>query len=216
MDTRPSYPVSCGLYRSARAARLRPVPVAQPPTLRTATSADVKFLSHLQRKFSGALGFLPTIAQEWYARHSCVTLALENDTPAGYILGRPTLKWNPLIRPIYQACVAMDARRRHHGLALLADLESKARAAGQLAVQANCAADLEATEFWRAAGFIPVAHLTPANVRSRDVICWRKALTSQIPAWFIDLPQRAGSRASKPVSIRSTRHQFPKGAPLTP
>lgn len=216
MDSRTSHPVSVGVYRSERARRQNPLPVPQSPALRPATVADVKFLAHLQRKFSGALGFLPTIAQEWYACHSCVTLAIENNTPAGYILGRPALKWNPLIRPIYQACVAMDAQRRHHGLALLADLESKARAAGQLAIQANCAADLEATEFWRAAGFIPVAHLTPANVRSRDVICWRKALTSRIPAWFIDLPQRAGSRASKPVSVRSTRHQFPKGAPLTP
>ncbi len=106
---------------------------------------------------------------------------------------------------------AMDAQRRHHGLQLLADLEAKARTAGQLAIQANCAADLEATEFWKAAGFTAIAHLTPDNVRGRDVICWRKALTTKIPAWFIDLPARAGHRAAKPVSVRLHRHQFPKG-----
>jgi hypothetical protein len=58
-----------------------------------------------------------------------------------------------------------------------------------------------------AAGFKPIAHLTPTNVRGRDVICWRKPLTKRIPPWFISLPDRAGHRAARPVSIRSARHQ---------
>lgn len=207
MDNRTSYPVSVGVFLSKRTLAKQALQAAQPTPIRPATLADLRFVTHVQKRFTDQLGFLPTPALEWYLANNGVTIANENDTAAGYLLGRPRLRWQPLMRPIYQAAVLMDAQRRHHGLQLLAVVEAAAIAAGQIALQANCAAGLDANEFWAAAGFKPIAHLTPANVRGRDVICWRKPLTRSIPPWFVQLPDRAGHHAAKPVSIRSARHQ---------
>lgn len=168
---------------------------------------DLPFLIDLQKKNSAALGYLPAMALKWYADHRMVLLAKENEEPAGYILGRPSLRFNRAICPIYQAAVAFDAQRRHHGLALLERLEAIARGRGQLALQANCASDLEANEFWAAAGFRPIVCMTPDNARGRDLICWRKPLTKLIPSWFIEPPARAGGRNLKPQFKRLERHK---------
>lgn len=174
----------------------------KPAPIRIATAADRAFVDHLQRKFARCVGFLPRPAIEWYLDQQYVTLAQENDEPAGYLLGRKLLHWQPLLRPITQACVAMDAQRRHHGLALLATVEAEARAAGQIGIQACCATGLEANDFWRAAGFKPIVHMTPSNVRGREIICWRKPLVSRVPLWFALPPRRAGYRARIPNSTR--------------
>ena len=86
-------------------------------------------------------------------------IAEENDDAAGYILSRPKLRWQPAMRSITQAAVAMDAQRRHHGLALLARIEQESRSAGLLAIQACCAVGLDSNDFWRAAGFLPIVHM---------------------------------------------------------
>jgi hypothetical protein len=114
------------------------------------------------------------------------------------------LSWQPLLASVVQAAVCMDAQRRHHGLALLLRFEQEARARGQVALQANCAIGVEANEFWQAAGFKPIAHLTPATKSGRHIICWRKPLTRHLPSWFTDLPAKAGHRARKGVSSRET------------
>lgn len=131
-----------------------------------------------------------------------VRLAMENDDPAGYILSRPHLRWQPLMRSITQACVAMDAQRRHHGLALLRTIEAEARADGLLAIQACCAVGLDSNDFWKAAGFMPIAHMTPDTKSRREIICWRKPLTSTPPIWFAMLPERSGHRAATARSQR--------------
>jgi hypothetical protein len=132
-----------------------------------------------------------------------VDLCNENDESAGYLLCRPVLAWQPLMGSIVQAAVCMDAQRRHHGLALLLQIEERARARGQLALQANCAVGVEANEFWQAAGFKPIAHLTPATVSQREIICWRKPLQRALPLWFTVLPKAAGGRGLK---VNSTRN----------
>jgi N-acetylglutamate synthase-like GNAT family acetyltransferase len=175
--------------------------------IRPATVADTRYLRHLQRKFSDALGFLPTAAIDWYAESGNVAIAEENGEPAGYLLGRPALNWQPLLRPIYQAAVAMDAQRRHHGLALLRTVEAAAEAAGQTGLQANCAAGLEANEFWHAAGFIPICYLTPLNCRTRPLICWRKPLTNKIPLWFSRPPVRHGHHAGGTTTQRNPQRE---------
>jgi len=171
--------------------------------LSRATVADLKFIDSLQKKFGRSLGFLPTAALEKNLEDGNVDLCLENGDPAGYLLCRPRLSWQPLLGSIVQAAVCMDAQRRHHGLALLLKVEERGRAAGQLALQANCAVGVEANEFWAAAGFKPIAHLTPATVSQREIICWRKPLQRALPRWFLDLPKAAGGRGLK---VNSTRN----------
>ncbi|HUD74985.1 MAG TPA: GNAT family N-acetyltransferase [Terracidiphilus sp.] len=177
-------------------------PVAGTGNLRIATAHDIRFIDSLQKKFARAVGFLPKIAIEHYTEQGSIRLALENDDPAGYILSKPHLIWQPAMRSITQAAVAMDAQRRHHGLALLKQIEAESRAAGLIAIQACCAVGLESNEFWHAAGFRPIVHMTPSNARGREVICWRLPLTKKLPLWFIEPPARAGWRAAKPQSVR--------------
>jgi hypothetical protein len=165
--------------------------------------SHLKFIDSLQKKFGRSLGFLPFEALSVNVEAGNVDLAMENDEPAGYLLCRPRLAWQPLLGSIVQAAVCMDAQRRHHGLALLLQVEERARASGQVALQANCAIGVEANEFWAAAGFKPIAHLTPQTVSGREIICWRKPLQRKLPAWFTDLPKRAGGRG---LSVQSARN----------
>lgn len=158
----------------------------------TATAADVDFVVALQKKFTHELGFLPKGAIQWYAENARIRLAQENDDNAGYLLGRARFKWQPLMRPITQAAIAMDARRRHLGLSLVAAVVEEARLAGQVAVQAMCAADLESVEFWRAAGFSEIGRYSPTNTRARQMICFRNSLTAAPPPWFGIMPPVAG------------------------
>lgn len=171
--------------------------------VRTATASDLRFVDHLQKKFANCVGFLPKIAIENLIDQGHMRIALENEDAAGYILSRSRLKWQPRMRSITQACVAMDAQRRHHGLALLRQVENEARATGLLAIQACCAVGLESNSFWHAAGFIPIVHMTPQNVRGREIICWRKPLASVMPLWFAMPPKYAGYTGAKPNSTRN-------------
>lgn len=180
-----------------------PEPAKTVGQLSRATLKDLRFIDSLQKKFGRCLGFLPTRALEVNLEAGNVDLCMENGEPAGYLLCRPRLSWQPLLGSIVQAAVAMDAQRRHHGLALLLQVEERARTAGQVALQANCAIGVEANEFWAAAGFKPIAHLTPATKSGREIICWRKALTRKLPAWFTMLPAKAGGRS---LVVQSTRN----------
>lgn len=167
------------------------------PPIRVARDRDLKFLSNLQKLYSNHLGYLPTAALQWYVTENRIGIVLQNGDPAGYVLGRTHYRYQPLMRPITQAAVAMDAQRRHLGLALIARTCAHATAAGQVAVQACCAADLDANEFWYAAGFAAIGTLAPSNARGRTIVVWRKRLTTEIPAWFFDAPPVAGHRAKR-------------------
>lgn len=161
-------------------------------TIKTASSADLQFVVALQKKWTNNLGFLPRQALEWYLENRRVTLAVENDDDAGYLLGRDHFRWQPLLRPITQAAVCMDAQRRSLGLTLVAEVVEQARAAGQIGVQAMCASDIDAVHFWEAAGFIKIGTLKAANRRGREMHCYRKLLTKRVPIWFAHLPPLAG------------------------
>jgi N-acetylglutamate synthase-like GNAT family acetyltransferase len=168
------------------------------PAITIAKARDLKFIVHLQQKFSNQLGFLPVQALIEYVDNGWVGVAHENGEPCGYVLGRPAYKYQPLLRPITQTAVAMDAQRRKHGLALLDRLHLRAIAAGQQAMQATCRADLEANDFWSAAGFEPICELTPDNARQQPLIVWRKLLARCKPDWFHTPPPRTGARNHKP------------------
>lgn len=201
-----------------------PGPETPPRALAKATLADLRFVDNLQKRFGRSLGFLPRAAIEGHIELGNVTLARENDDHAGYLLVRPVLSWRPELASIVQAAVCMDAQRRQHGLALLLQVESEARSRGQVGLQANCAIGVEANEFWRAAGFKPIAHLTPNTKSGRHVICWRKPLVRSLPTWFAELPRRAGHRAAHVTSTRephrskraqATAERFLAARPLT-
>jgi N-acetylglutamate synthase-like GNAT family acetyltransferase len=169
--------------------------------IRTATSQDLAFIDDLQKKHAKAVAFRPRIALENYTNAGAITLALENDEPAGYLLANPQLRYQPEICPIFQAAVAMDAQRRHHGIALLATVAQAAKAAGKLVIQANCREELEANEFWNAAGFEPIAKIFHFAHRQRWLICWRLQLTTKRPTWFETPPAFAGSRNARTREI---------------
>lgn len=165
--------------------------------IRQATEADRLFVDSLQKKFSKQLGFIPDAALDWYLSAGRILLTLENEEPAGYVLGREYLRWNFSIRPITQAAVCFDAQRRHIGLALVNRTEADARRVGQVALQACCAEGLDANEFWKAAGFVEICRLKPDNARKRQIIVWRKLLIAWEPTWFRAPPPVHGTRARK-------------------
>ncbi|MBV8069890.1 MAG: hypothetical protein JO270_08305 [Acidobacteriaceae bacterium] len=186
-------------------AREAPPPLfaPEPNQITVATEHDLCFVDSLQKRFANALGFLPHEALERLTEMGVVYLAKENNDPAGFVVSRRHLGWQPLMRSITQTAVCMDAQRRHHGLAIVDRIEREARADGILALQACCAVGLDSNEFWKAAGFIPICHMTPENVRAREIICWRKPLTTTVPIWFAHPPKYAGLHGAKPKSIRN-------------
>lgn len=204
-------------------ARTRPIaqPTADPTAgvqpeqgqVRLATVADLTFVEHVRKKHGKALGFLPLEAIEKSLEGGHIRICCENDDSAGYILSRPQLAWQPALRSITHAAVLMDAQRRHHGLAILATIETEARAAGKLALQACCAVGLESNEFWRAAGFIAICMLTPDTKSGREIICWRKPLSTTVPPWFAFPPLKSGHRARPTIVTRDIHRQAAQTGP---
>ena len=115
-----------------------------------ATPADLAYVVALQKRNHEALGFIPRAALAEKVDLGRIWLATENGEPAGYLhhgsLARPEVR-------IFQAAVQYDARRRHVGLSLVADLLARARSAGAGGVSLRCLDFLDANDFWTAAGF---------------------------------------------------------------
>jgi hypothetical protein len=174
-----------------------PLPTPAPDKLIVAKLTHKALIMDLMRKFSNQLGFLPGPAVDWYLANGHVGIAQENGDPAGYILGRPAFRYNKLMRPITQAAVYMDAQRMHHGIALVDATCRRALAAGQHAVQASCAIDIEAINFWFAAGFVPIHIHTPDTARGREIVVFRRCLTPIMPEWFYTPPPQSGHKARK-------------------
>ena len=133
--------------------------------------SDIKFLDHLQKKYSNQVGFLPTSALEWNIANGKVSIALENDEPAAYLLGKGTYLRDPHFGIIYQAAVSYDARRRLMGTALVQHfidhMEPNVRLIGLW-----CAQDIEANEFWNACGFEAIAARHGSRRKGRVHIFW--------------------------------------------
>lgn len=165
--------------------------------VRRATLRDLAFIRALAKRHCNAVGFIPDEGLSVYVERGDVRLAHENGDAAGYVLGRPRFRWNPDMRPIFQAAVAMDAQRRHHGLSLISYIAEEATRDGQLALQAICREGLDANEFWPAAGFVEIGRLHPWTARKKDLIVWRKLLTPARPLWFDFMPPVAGHKAAK-------------------
>lgn len=119
------------------------------PVIRAAP-ADLAYVVALQKRNHEALGFIPRAALAEKIDRGRIWLATENGDPAGYLhhgsLAVPEVR-------VFQAAVQYDARRRHLGLALVADLLARARAASARGVSLRCLDFLDANDFWTAAGF---------------------------------------------------------------
>lgn len=122
---------------------------------------DVPYIQSLQDANRDALGFLSPVALAEYVEHRHVELAYENGDPAAYLLfgthGSTTRSPRVDNVRIVQACVQYDARRVHHASALVHALIERSTAAGLETLSCWCADDLEANDFWAAAGFEHVA-----------------------------------------------------------
>jgi ribosomal protein S18 acetylase RimI-like enzyme len=110
---------------------------------------------------------------ETYAQRGQLLLAWENDEPCGFLIHGDS--W-PQLR-IYQACIQYDARRREHGMALVAALTAKAHAKGCHDIRLWCADDLDSNEFWRSAGFEYCAQRRGGRRRGRKHNLWALRLT---------------------------------------
>lgn len=163
--------------------------------------SDVEFLVALQRRFSDAVGFLPRAALEEFVSNRRYFLARENAEECGAILWRPRMRCLPEAATIVAAMVCQDVQRREHGLGLVRQVCVEAAGAGRLFVQAWCAADLEAVEFWRAAGFAPIGVRNGGNRRSREVVLFRRSLLpgGKMSQRFLELPPVAGWKARRLV-----------------
>lgn len=171
--------------------RLAPAQLSH-AAVRTATLADLSFIEHLQRKFSNHVGFLPRAALVEYVDAGGVTLIEENGDPAGYVAFRRRLRSLKWCRPITQACVAMDAQRRHLGLRLLDHVHAVAYGDLLEATQCWIAEDLKEVQFFIAAGFQVIGRRKPHNARSRSLLLMRKNLNPFLPPRFFDMPAVAG------------------------
>lgn len=184
---------------------MKPMNLAfNPAGLRIATAHDAKFVRHLQKQHSEALGFLPGAAIDSYLAAGRVLLGQENAMNAGYILGRPQMRYDPRIAPITQAAVAMDLKRRHLGLEMVDAWCTAAFLDGKECVQCWCADDLDARLFWPAVGFVAVARRYPNNQRARSLTLWRRPSTQgELKESLTTLPPLAGFKASKVGRIES-------------
>ena len=137
---------------------------------------DLPFILDLSRKHSEAVGWIPAEGMEQYMRWRLVTMAILNDQPAGYLLCKHDVKDLPSVTQVHQACVCYDVRLRKLGLSLVRKVELAAATAGNGVMQLWCAADLEANDFWKAAGFSAWALREGGEARGRPHIMWRKAV----------------------------------------
>jgi N-acetylglutamate synthase-like GNAT family acetyltransferase len=118
--------------------------------VRAATAADLAYVLALQKRNHEALGFIPRAALAEKIDRGQILLARENGDPAGFLhhgsLAVPEVR-------IFQAAIQYDARRRHHGLALIDTMVRRAADAGAKGLSLRCLDFLDANDFWSAAGF---------------------------------------------------------------
>lgn len=156
---------------------------------RLAVTRDACYIEHLQRRFTQEIGFVTRAATLERIKQGNVVIATENGDAAGFLLGATAISNGQHIRPIYQACIQFDAQRRHHGLALLDQLTAAATLHRQTIIQCWCRQELEANDFWNAAGFVKIAMRDVNACRGVPCILWRKPLvkmTAETLAWLPD------------------------------
>lgn len=175
--------------------------------IRYATLTDYPAIQALQRAFSNQIGFVTRQALRDYIAARSIRIATQNDRPIGYLLGRLSLSWQPLLAQIIQIAVDPGHARTHVATQLLATFVKHTQATHKVGIQAICREDLAANRFWQARGFKPICHLTPNNARKKALIVWRLPLVTKLPIWFASPPRRAGTHGRRPTP--ATRKGIP-------
>ena len=123
-------------------------------TVRPASTTDMTYIDHLQKKNAEDLSFYPLSVLEREVLNRRVVLAEVNDEPAGYLYHGSLA--SPILR-IHQACIQYDLRGYLYGAALVRWLADLGRAAGSSEIALRCGSDIAANGFWRAMGFECIA-----------------------------------------------------------
>lgn len=144
--------------------------------MRAAVSSDLSYLVHLSRANSESLGFIPRTGMSSHLDRGHVSIACENGDPAGYLLSGGAYAHAPFVRPIYQACIDYDARRRHLGLQLVTHFEHAALLDRISVVRLWCRESLPSNEFWRAAGYSLCGKREGGKKRKTACNLWAKII----------------------------------------
>jgi ribosomal protein S18 acetylase RimI-like enzyme len=157
--------------------------------VRPATARDLAFVTSLAKRFTDAVGFIPRAGVLEHLDRGNVTIALENGDPAGYLLGDRSRE-APAVHRISQAAVAFDAQRRHHGLQLVDELVKRLLLTDRPPALLSlwCREELEANEFWRAAGFELIGRRDAGGRRGGRQILWSRELRPVTPADYLLKP----------------------------
>ena len=132
----------------------------------------------LQDAHRHELGFLPKTTFERYLQQHKLRLQYLNDEPCGFLThGQP--RTNDCVK-IYQACIQTDARRIKEATELVHGLIADCRRVQAASLVCRCAADLDATAFWKALGFRPVALELPASRTGRQLIRYELRLSPSL------------------------------------
>jgi N-acetylglutamate synthase-like GNAT family acetyltransferase len=167
--------------------------------IRIAKPNDLEFILDLAKKHTNQIGFIPRQATETYLAWRQIAIAMENDQPAGYLLHKHNVGDLPGVTAIHQAAICYDLRRRHLGMELVAHVRMRAALAGNAMLQLWCRGDIEANEFWRAAGFEAMGLRDGGTGRDIPHILWRIPVATHAR---LDAPisQRRRGRAGVPFN----------------
>lgn len=144
--------------------------------VRDATMKDLRFILHLMKREHESLGFIPREGVERRIERREVSIALENGDVAGFCLFGKSYSHASFIRPIFQACIDFDVRRRRLGLDLVGAVERSALLDGQCLVRLWCRASLPANEFWKSAGYVLAGQREGGAKRKIPCNLWVKQL----------------------------------------
>lgn len=136
---------------------------SQSTTVRRATLKDIVYVDSLRRKESEAIGFIPWRRYEMEItgeRQGSILLAIENNDPVGFLYATHNRSG---VTHIQQVAIQEDARRVERATALVNAVQRPT----DWLISLRCAADLEATEFWKALGFELLDHVAPTSVYGR-------------------------------------------------
>jgi len=140
--------------------------------IRLATTSDLKYIDHLQKKNAEELAFYPTTTFEREVESRRIILAVVNGSPAGYLyhgLPQQHLK-------IHQAAIEYDLRGQWYGAGLVSNLENMCRMKGCMSIRLRCASNLDSNGFWQKMGY-KCTSVQPGGVRRmRDINVWVKNL----------------------------------------
>lgn len=129
----------------------------------------LEFITGLMAQNSDALSFIPdtTLVNRYLANGHYVIQEDRRGKSMGYILhGVPKAGQ---VLAISQAVIDYDYRQRGHGLLAVRSIIDRAQTNNCRALRCRCAEDLEATQFWEAAGFRHTATQYPDNRRERAI-----------------------------------------------